>query len=58
MLSPQAIQEFKEIYREEHHKELTNKEALELANQLINLFKIINKPMKGKNYESKTSEKE
>lgn len=44
MLSPQAVKEFKEIYREETGLELSDDKALELATQLIGFFEVIYLP--------------
>lgn len=45
MLSPEAIQEFKQLYREEFGEELPDQAALEKATKLINLFKVIYRPI-------------
>jgi len=45
MLNPEAIKEFKEIYREETGKELSDSEALEMGNNLLNSFRILLKPL-------------
>lgn len=45
MLPPQAIQEFKELYKEEFRENISDKDALEMATGLIHLFKIIYKPI-------------
>lgn len=44
-LSPQAIQEFKEIYRQDYGVILTDAEALELAASFFNLMQTIFKPL-------------
>jgi hypothetical protein len=41
MISEKELREFKDIYREVHGEEINNQEALEMANRLINLYKII-----------------
>jgi hypothetical protein len=51
----QSIKEFQEIYKEEFGKEISKQKALELATNLINLYKIIYPPSQktevSKNYE-------
>ncbi len=44
-LSPQAIQDFKEIYREDYGVILTDAEALELAASFFHLMQTIFKPL-------------
>ena len=44
-LSKEAIDEFKAIYKKEFGKDLSDKEALEMATNLINLFKVIYRPI-------------
>ena len=51
MLSPEAIKEFKEIYKEENGKELSDAEALEMENNLLNLFRVLLKPLSEKEKE-------
>ena len=48
MLSPEAIKEFKEIYKEENGRELSDAEALEMGNNLLNLFRVLLKPLSKK----------
>lgn len=45
MLPKGAIKELKQIYFEENNKELSNPEALEIGNNLINLFGTLLKPL-------------
>ena len=45
MLSQKALDEFKEIYKGEFGKELSNEKALELATRLITLMKVIYRPI-------------
>ncbi|MFH1909785.1 MAG: hypothetical protein ABIJ72_01145 [bacterium] len=40
-LPPKAIEEFKEIYKKEYGKELSDVEASESANNLVGLFKLL-----------------
>jgi hypothetical protein len=44
-LSKEAIEEFKEIYREEFGKQISDAEAQEMGESLISLFKIIYRPI-------------
>lgn len=40
-LSPEAIQEFKQIYREEYGEEISDDEAREVGTRLVRVFKVI-----------------
>lgn len=44
-LSKEAVEEFKEIYKKEFGKELSNQEALEKATNLLTLFDAIYRPI-------------
>jgi len=44
-LSRKAIEEFKEIYLQEFGQEISVKEARELAESLLSLFKIVCRPI-------------
>jgi hypothetical protein len=46
MLSKQAIEEYKTIYRNQYGKELSLAEATKQANNLIRLYKTILSPLK------------
>ena len=46
-LSKEAIEEFKEIYREELKEDISDAEAQELGDSLISLFRIIYRPLPG-----------
>jgi len=48
MLSKETIQEFKEIYKRKEGKELSNKEAFELATNLLLVFDAIYHPVSKK----------
>ncbi len=50
-LSKEAIEEFKEIYRQEFGEEISDQTALELALNLLNLFRAIYKPVTKKELE-------
>ena len=41
MLQESAIKEFKELYKKEFQIELTNEEAYQKANNLLNLYKVV-----------------
>lgn len=58
MLSAKAVQEFKEIYRQEFGEELTNETAFGMANSIINLCGAVYRPIKGDDHESKKSKQE
>ena len=45
MISDQALQEFKMIWREETGQEITDKEALDAAVALLHLFDVIYRPI-------------
>jgi len=47
MLPKEAIEELKQIYQEENDKELSDSEALEMGNNLLNLFSVLLKPLSG-----------
>ena len=40
-LSREAIDDFKNIYREEFHRDITDDEALEMGLRLLNLLKLL-----------------
>lgn len=44
-LSKEAIEEFKEIYREEFHEEISDAQAQEMGEGLLDLFEIIYRPI-------------
>lgn len=56
-LSKKAIDEYKEIYRREYGKTLTDEDAYEQASNLLRLFKVIYRPLPSekKNKNSKDS---
>ena len=56
-LSKEAIEEFKEIYFREYGKNLSDKEAMEMGQRLISLFKIIYRPIPGKDIPLKETKK-
>jgi len=43
MISKEAIEEYKKIYKEVEGKEISNEEALEQGTRLINLFRVLYK---------------
>lgn len=45
MLSDKAIEEYRRIYKKRYGKEISVKEAVEQGQNLINLFKVIYKPI-------------
>jgi hypothetical protein len=44
MLPKEAIEELKQIYKEENGKELSDSAALEMGNGLLNLYRVLLKP--------------
>ncbi|MBM3210659.1 hypothetical protein FJZ33_00450 [Candidatus Poribacteria bacterium] len=44
-LSKEAIKEFKEIYRREFNKDISDEKAQELGQNLIDLFRVIYRPI-------------
>lgn len=52
MLSREAINEFKQIYREEYGQELSEQEAVKLATEFITFFKAIYRPIPKNEYEN------
>jgi len=46
MISDTALQEFKKIYREEYGQDISNEKAMELAVNLLVLYKQIYHPLK------------
>jgi hypothetical protein len=47
-LSEKAIKELKEIYQAEYGKDISDEEAQEIGQRLISLFRIICRPIPGK----------
>ena len=45
ILSKSAIEEFKKIYRNEYGEDISDEEAIELAVNLLGLFKCIYRPL-------------
>lgn len=45
MISKEALEKFKKIYKEKFGKNLADQDALEQATKLLNLMKTIYKPM-------------
>jgi hypothetical protein len=56
-LSKEAIDEFKQIYKEKFGKDIGDAEALESATKLINLMRIIYKPMTKAEYDKVQEER-
>lgn len=53
MLSREAIDEFKGIYRQEYGQELPDTEAVKMATEFITFFKAIYRPIPKDEYENK-----
>jgi hypothetical protein len=49
-LSKEAIEEYKRIYKRNFCEEISDEEAREQGENLINLFRIIYRPIPGKDY--------
>jgi len=49
MVSQQALNEFKQLYKEEYGIILDNQKAMELAERLLGLFRAIYRPIKPNN---------
>lgn len=45
MISQEALKEYKKIYRKQFGKDISDVDALEQATKLLNLMKIVYKPM-------------
>lgn len=45
MISNERLEEFKRIYRKEFGRDISDQDALESATKLLNLLKIVYKPM-------------
>lgn len=56
MITAEQLSEFKEIYKKEFKKDISDQEALDKATRLINLMRIIYRPMT-KNQYKKYNEK-
>jgi hypothetical protein len=51
IVSPKALEEYKEIYREQFGKDISDAEALEQATKLLRLMEIVYKPMTKKDFD-------
>jgi hypothetical protein len=49
-LSKEAIEEYKQIYKKNFGKDISDEEAREQGENLIELFRAIYRPMPGKDY--------
>ena len=45
MISKEAVGKYKRLYKEKFGKDLSDQEALEQATKLINLFRVIYRPI-------------
>ena len=50
MITKEQLAEFKKIYKKQFGKDISDREALESATSLINLMRIIYKPMTKKEF--------
>lgn len=46
MISKEALEEFKQIWRKEHQGDISDAEAMEQATKLLTLMSVIYKPIK------------
>lgn len=51
MITTEQLKEFKAIYKKEFGEDISDKEALESATQLVNLMRIVYKPITKEDYE-------
>ncbi|MFA6255092.1 MAG: hypothetical protein WC675_03615 [Patescibacteria group bacterium] len=58
-MSPQdkqtMIRKFQTAYKQEFDQEITEQEALEMANNLVNLFRVIYRPIPKQNFNNENS---
>ena len=52
MISVKALEEYKKIYKEEFSKDISDKDALDQATNLLTLMKAIYKPITVKEYKA------
>lgn len=52
MISKEHLEKFKEIFKKEFGKEISDEDALEQATKLLRLVEIVYKPMTLKEYET------
>lgn len=45
MLPPEAVEEFKSLYKKRFGEDLSNEDASKRANNLVNLFKVVYQPI-------------
>ena len=45
MISKESLEEFKKIYRKRFGKDISDQDALESATKLLNLLRVVYKPM-------------
>lgn len=57
-LSQEAIEEYKQIYQKKFGKEISDEDAREGGQSLIDLFRVIYRPLPGVNYEKEMRENE
>jgi len=57
-ITEEALKEFKKIYEEDYQEKITEAEALEMAQGLINLFSIIARPFPQKQSERENLEEQ
>ena len=48
MLSKEALEEFKAIYKKEYNEDISDENALEMAVNLLNMMNVVYRPIKKK----------
>jgi hypothetical protein len=51
MITTEQLEKFKAIYRKEFGKDISNQDALDSATKLVNLMRIVYKPITQKDYD-------
>lgn len=46
MISEEALEEFKAIYKKEYNKDISDEKALDLAINLLNIMNVVYRPIK------------
>jgi hypothetical protein len=57
-LSQEAIEEYKQIYKKKLGEEISDEDAREAGQSLIDLFRVIYRPLHGVDYEKEVKEKD
>ena len=46
MISKEALEEFKAIYKKEYNEDISDEKALDLATNLLNMMNVVYRPIK------------